>query len=94
MNVRPSPGWSPHAPQRELDFNLAAACPDLNPCRGSGRLTMSPDFGVLPHDDTSHHADFVSQAGDNFSPGFYIVSTGASAVPEVYNPGRLLRRQQ
>jgi hypothetical protein len=35
---------------------------------------------------------FVSQGKENYLAGFAIVSLGASGVPEVYNPGRFLRR--
>jgi hypothetical protein len=35
---------------------------------------------------------FVSQGKGNYLAGFAIVSLGASGVPEVYNPGRFLRR--
>jgi hypothetical protein len=52
-----------------------------------GRQTLPGTQG-----NPSRQTLFVSQRKGNYLAGFAIVSLGASGVPEVYNPGRVLRR--
>jgi hypothetical protein len=49
-------------------------------------------LGEIPFLPQGRQTLFVSQCKGNYLAGFAIVSLGASGVPEVYNPGRFLRR--
>jgi hypothetical protein len=48
--------------------------------------------GEIPFLPKGRQTLFVSQCKGNYLVGSAIVSIGASVVPEVYNPGRFLRR--
>jgi len=52
----------------------------------------SGEIPFFTQDNPSGQMQFVFQGRDNFSSGFNIVSSEASRVLEVYNPGRFLRR--
>jgi hypothetical protein len=57
-----------------------------------GCATEAREERLGPGDGTSGQTLFVSQCKGNYLAGSAIVSLGASGVPEVYNPGRVLRR--
>jgi hypothetical protein len=56
------------------------------------RFGRSPNPIVTAQSNPSGEMRFLPQGGDNFSPGFDIVCSEDSGVPEVYNPDRFLRR--
>jgi hypothetical protein len=69
--------------------------PVASACNPSGEIPFLPQGRqMLPgtQGNPSRQTLFVSKGKGNYLAGSAIVSIGASGVPEVYNPGRFLRR--